>query len=1157
MIKENIFPKIEEKILKFWKERKIFERSLNNRKKGKKFVFFEGPPTANGKPGMHHFFGRVVKDLFNRYKTMRGFYALRKGGWDTHGLPVEIEVEKELGLKDKTEVEKYGVGKFNAMAKKSVWKYKDLWEKFTDRIGFWIDLDDPYVTYDWKYMESLWWVMGQINKKGLLYKGHKILPWCPRCGTALSSHEVAQGYKDVSEPSVFVKFKIKNPDSHNLKDNSYILAWTTTPWTLPGNVALAVGEKIKYLLVKNGPEYLIVAEDAVVNVKKDKPLDVVAEFTGKDLVGIEYEPLFDIKSLESEKSYKVYGADFVTTQEGTGVVHTAVMYGEDDYQLGKNIGLPMHHTVNEQGLFTEDVKGFEGKYVKDADKEIINYLDKKGFLYDVKNYEHSYPFCWRCKSPLIYYAKDSWFVAMSKIRDNLLKNNNKINWVPENLKEGRFGEFLRDVKDWAFSRERFWGTPLPVWECGKCEEHKVISSLEDLDKNRYREKNTFYILRHGTSEKNNIDGKDIIASRLENDSYDLLPEGIKEVEEVAKKLKKEGGVDYIYASPFKRTQHSAHIVASVLGKQVHTDDRLKELDHGSICEGKNHYACIPENINRTLDMRYGDGETWREAKARMFLVVKELDDKHEGKKFLLVSHGDPIWLLSSALDNLSDEEMLDIRKKNYPDRGELRKFEFKNYPYNEGGSIDLHRPYVDEVSIKCPKCKEQMKRVPEVVDVWFDSGSMPYAQWHYPFENKKVFEDNFPADFIAEGIDQTRGWFYTLLAVSSLLDKGFPYKNVLSYSHVLDDKGKKMSKSLGNAVDPHDIIEQFGADAGRWYFYTVNNPGETKLFSLDDVKKNMNGFLTTLVNTLRFLELYGGFKEKTSSNTPQNILDEWVLSRLNRLKAKVGNDLDDYNYTASARAIEDFVVNDLSKWWLRRSRGRFQKPEDKVILEENLRFFRHLLIEVCKLLAPFTPFIADHIYKKISDNVESVHLEDWPHHHKKFESDDLEEKMVALRDVVALGLAQRKEKEIKVRQPLMSVSVKMNKKLMPFGSELEGLIKEELNVKKVIYNTTQEDDVILDTNVTTELKNEGIARDIIRYFQDMRKEAGYNYEQKVRVVWYSESDSVVNTFSVFSDEIKEASVLSHLEQGKKTEEAFDVEKEFEIENQKVWIGIKK
>lgn len=1153
-------PKIEEKILKFWKDRKIFERTLENRKYGRRFVFFEGPPYANGRPGIHHFLGRSIKDLFLRYKTMRGYLVARKAGWDTHGLPIEIEAEKKLGIKSKKEIEKIGIDVFNQKAKESIWDYKEEWERFTHRIGFWLDLKNPYVTYEPKYIETLWWVISQMAKRKLLYKGHKVLPWCPRCGTALASHEVAQGYEDITETSVYVKFKLKAGQKIGktiVDDKTYILAWTTTPWTLPGNVALAVGKSIKYsvLSIEGGEEQYILANDLAEKTFNTK-YEILNTISGKDLVGLEYEPLFDIPHLQTKTAYKIYPADFVTTGDGTGIVHTAVMYGEDDYELGNKIGLPKHHTVDEQGRFTDEVTEFAGQSVREASGGIIEYLQNKSLLFKTQEYTHSYPFCWRCKSPLIYYARDSWFVAMSKLRKQLVKNNNKTNWVPPHLKSGRFGEFIKEAKDWAISRERYWGTPLPFWHCQKCKNQLVAGSFDDLETNRYRPKNTFYILRHGIREgAYDQFSRELTSSRLEFDKYDLTPEGVEQINEAASSLDRGGGIDLVFSSPFLRARNTAKIVADKFNHRVIIDERLKELDHGSVCEGKTHNVCLLPGINPDFSTRYGDGESWGDVRKRMFSLVAELDNKYEGKKILLVGHGDPLWIIQGVADGATEKEMLASREKTYISRGELRKVDFKNYPYNEMGELDPHRPYVDAIHLKCSKCGDIMKRIKEVADVWFDSGAMPYAQWHYPFENSKTFKNNFPADFIAEGIDQTRGWFYTLLAVATALGKSAPYKNVISYGHVLDAKGKKMSKSVGNVVNPWEVFDKFGVDAARWYFYTVNDPADSKLFATVDVGKKLNSFAMTLGNSIRFFELYAEVGKRKPKAEAMGLLDEWVLSRLNSLKMEATRGLDRYDYNKPARAIERFVVEDLSNWWIRRSREKFQKPKDKQELVRSAQLLRFILVELSKIMAPFAPFLADHIYKKLDNRKESVHLEDWSRVKKRLIKPELEKQMSDLRSLIADGLAQRKAAGIKVRQPLASAILNSEKK---FEVGLEELILAELNVKKISYDSNQKELMVLDKNLTTELVREGYAREIVRQLQDMRKEVGYKIDEKVWGAWDSENPEIIEVLARHGKEIGSDVLLKEFSRGHDPKEKFDIEKEFEVGPQaKIWLGVRK
>ncbi len=1181
------FKKIEEEVLDFWEKNKVFEKSLERRKKAKPFIFFEGPPTANAKPAIHHLIGRVFKDLFCRYKTMRGFYVERKSGWDTHGLPVEIEVEKSLGLKSKKEIEEYGIAKFNKQAKESVWKYKEEWERFTKRIGFWLDLKNPYITYDPNYIETLWWILKKVWDKKMLFKGHKVVPFCTRCGTTLSSHEVAQGYKSVTEGSVFIKFKLtsasasflgrtcRRPASKEVLapvQDFYILSWTTTPWTLPGNVALAVGEKIKYAAVRvDGiKELLIVAEDLVNKVFEGHTVERVHSVSGKDLIGLEYESLFEIPKLKSEKSYKIYPADFVTTEDGTGVVHTAVMYGEDDYNLGLKIGLPRHHTVDQTGKFTQDVSELAGRLVKDPETEarILDYLKSKGLLFKEEKYEHDYPFCWRCGTPLLYYATDSWFIGMSKLDKKLIKNNQKVNWYPEHLKEGRFGEWLRGVKDWAISRERYWGTPLPIWECANGHQ-QVVGSFEDLEKHRWRKKNNYFFMRHGFSVKNS---DKIINTKLENDKYPLADEGRKEVEREAMKLKKDG-VDAIYSSPFLRTKETAEIVSKSTGAKIYFDERLREISHGSICEGRSESFCLAQHPKpvTSLDYKFGDGESWGDVQKRMINFMLETDKKHEGKNILIVSHGDPLAVLSGSLFGWPDEKLLRVvnneQRDLYPQKGKFYKAELKNLPWDESGRANPHRPYIDEVFLSCPSCKGKMQRIKEVADVWFDSGAMPYAQWHYPFENRNKIGSAFPADFIAEAIDQTRGWFYTLLAVSTLLGEGPAYKNVLSYSHVLDEKGQKMSKSKGNVVDPWMVMDKFGVDAVRWYFYSVNNPGETKLFSLDEVALRLRGFVMILWNSFRFFELYNldnkNFTVNFHKTKPASLLDQWIFSRLNQTTEVVAKSMDEYDPTTATRAIESFVTEDFSKWWLRRSRIKFQRPESEESLKESLALLRFLLLEIAKIIAPFTPFIAEKLHhdlhKGASAVTESVHFHNYPSS-KDYKLKTINYKLIQdmeeVRKFVALGLAYRKNKQIKVRQPLASAVVKRSEKL---AEELETLIKDELNVKNLKYDPKQEEEITIDDRLTLELLQEGWARELLRQVQDMRKEAGYRFNEKVFCQWHTEDGELKNAVASWEEFIKKNALLkdfslAHAEGDK----VFDIQKEFELAPQKkIWLGIKK
>ncbi len=898
--------KEEEEVLKFWKEKNIFQKSLKQSEKSPRFVFYEGPPTANGEPGIHHIVARALKDIICRYKTMKGFYVLRKAGWDTHGLPVEIQVEKELSLKDKKEIENYGILEFNRKCKESVWRYKKNWEKLTERIGYWIDMEKPYITYENEYIESLWWILKQIWQKGLLFKDYKIVPFCPRCGTTLSSHELAQGYQRIKEPSVYLKFELVD-----LK-NTYLLVWTTTPWTLPGNEAVAVNPSFVYSKVKVGDEVYILAKERINDCLKDKEYKVLEEIKGDELVGLKYRPLYNVKEAEEwrKKIYEVLPGNFVTLEDGTGMVHIAPAFGEEDYQLIKEQAgeFPVLITVDNEGkMLTPDYQ-WDKIFVKEADPLIIKDLEKRNILLKEELYEHDYPFCWRCDTPLIYYAKSSWFIKMTALKDKLLENNQKINWVPAHLRDGRFGEWLREIKDWNLSRERYWGTPLPIWQCEneKCGHSEAMGS------------------------------------------------------------------------------------------------------------------------------------------------IKEIED-------------------------LSGEKIQ-----------------------------DPHRPYIDKIIFKCSKCGGVMKRVPEVIDCWFDSGAMPFAQWHYPFANKDFIDkkEYFPADFICEGIDQTRGWFYTLLAISTLLDLGVSYKNVVVNGIVLDEKGQKMSKSKGNIVVPEEILNKYGADCVRLYFYTINQVDQPKRFAFKDMDDLFRKFFSTLENCLAFYEMYAENKECPELNLKElnNVLDKWIVSKLNTLAKNLTDDLEKYDIVAAARLLPQFV-EDLSNWYIRRSRKRFQRPKNSE--EKNIAsaVLRCVLLEFSKLAAPFTPFISEHIYQSLKgkNDPESVHLCAYPED-KDLIDGGLEEKMEKIRETIVLALAQRAETGIKVRQPLNKLRIPNYK----FPAEFLDLIKDEVNVKEVIMDDDLKEGVKLDTEITAELKREGEIRDIIRQIQRIKKELNVEPKNKVSLYFIDE-----------------------------------------------------
>ena len=1028
------FVEREKEMLRYWEEHEIFQKSIDARKEGPTFTFYDGPPTANGKPHIGHILTRVMKDIIPRYKTMKGYKVLRKAGWDTHGLPVELEVEKQLGLDGKPQIEKYGIEPFIQQCKKSVWKYENEWKKMSERVGFWADMENPYVTYHDSYIESVWWAIKKIWEQDLLYKGHKIIPYCPRCGTALSSHEVAQGYKDVKEASVYVKFRVKG------ENQVYLMAWTTTPWTLPSNVALVVNPEECYVKVKCGDEIYILAEALAETVLQEE-FEVIERCVGKDLVGMEYEPLFDFVKV-NKKAYYVAADNYVTLTDGTGIVHTAPAFGEDDARVGRDNDLPFVQLVNEQGEFVDSVTPWAGVFVKDADPKIVENLDGRNLLYKLADYEHSYPFCWRCDTHLLYYARDTWFIRMTAVKDKLIANNRKINWLPDNIKEGRFGNFLENLIDWGLSRERYWGTPLPIWECG-CGHRHVIGSIEEL---------------------------------------------------------------------------------------------------------------------------------------------KQMGD-------------------------------------NVPD------------------DIELHKPYIDNVYLNCPGCKEgKMKRVPEVIDCWFDSGSMPFAQWHYPFENKEVFEDNFPANFISEAVDQTRGWFYTLLAISTLLFDEPSYENVIVLGHVQDKDGQKMSKHKGNVVDPWQVLEKQGADALRWYFYTSSAPWLPSRFYEEAVNEGQRKFMGTLWNTYAFFVLYADIDrfnpmDYTLDYDKLPPMDQWILSKLHSLVKMVDNNLENYKITEPARAMQDFV-DDLSNWYVRRCRERFwQKdmPQDKINAYMTLYT---VLTTVTKIAAPFVPFMAEEIYANLVKNVnpsavESVHLCDYPQANESWIREELEANMEIVLKMVVAGRACRNAANIKNRQPIGQMYVKAKTALPEMFTML---VADELNVKEIIFTddlnrfttyhfkpqlrtlgpkygklvpkiaqalkaldgnetmarfkngesvtltvegtqvelaeadvlaeavqkeglVTESDrdvTVVLDTNLTPALIEEGFVREMISKIQNMRKEADFQVQDHIRV-YYKENEKIAQVIDNNRDKIANEVLAEEIVEG----DGQGYSKEWNINGEKVTFTVVK
>ncbi len=1092
----------EEEVLQFWKEKDIFKKSVEKNVTGKEFVFFEGPPTANAKPALHHLEARAFKDVIPRYKTMQGYHVARRAGWDTHGLPVELQIEKALGLESKKDIEKYGVAAFNKACKESVFTYIKDWEIFTDRMGYWVDKKSAYYTFNSSYMESLWHIVGEINKRNLLYKDYKVVPWCPRCGTGLSSHELAQGYQDVKDLSVYAKFKIVG------LEKAYFLAWTTTPWTLPGNVALAVGNDIEYVEAKVGDEIFVLAKERLSLLAEG--YEIIAQHKGSEMIGMEYEPLYpylkreaEKKGLDTTKAFKVYTADFVTTTDGTGIVHIAPMYGADDFDLGTKMGLTKFHTVNEGGHFIPGTDFLEGRFVKDESVavDIIKDLAGRGQLFKKEKYEHSYPHCWRCKTPLLYYARDSWYVRMSELRDDLLKANDDVNWEPEHIKNGRFGEWLREVKDWAFSRERYWGTPLPVWESVDGD-RVVVDSIDTLKKLSITSQNKYFVMRHGQTDHNVRQEWNATITNPDP----LTEKGIQQVKDASNNFKED--IDIIITSPFSRTKESAQIFKETKGLNVEIieDPRIAEWNVGKEFDGKpfSKYFEV-RNVNED---RYGfkasDGESYLDILKRSGEFIYDLESKYKGKRVLIMTHGAVARALELHSHGISFDSLYrNTRDYNNFENADLREINFVPLPHNENFELDLHKPYIDEVELY--KDGKKLTRVKEVMDVWFDSGGMPFAQEHYMGEGTL----SYPADFISEAIDQTRGWFYTLLAVGVLMNRESPYKNVICLGHLLDKDGKKMSKSIGNIVEPFEQMDTFGADAVRWWMYSVNAPGESKNYDPKSVAEINNKVFNLFNNVLSFYELYRDKELEDQNNKSENILDKWILARLNQTLAEVTNSLDAYDLFRPTRALRD-LIDDLSTWYLRRSRDRIKDGE-----KQAKQTLYYVLKNTAQAMAPFAPFFAEHVWQKLKldSDAESVHLALWPDYQEA--DSELINNMQITRNFCTAGNAFRKSKNIPIRQPLKLMKISYD----ALSKDLTSLIEEELNIKMVLVDTEIQPagEIYVDEEITPELKLEGEYRELVRLVQDMRKEKGLTPQDEISLTLPEKYNEI---FAKFGEELK-------------------------------------
>jgi isoleucyl-tRNA synthetase len=1092
----------EEKTLAFWQEQGIFQKSLVKPAPNGDFIFYEGPPTANGRPGIHHLESRAFKDALPRYKTMRGFRVPRRAGWDTHGLPVELEVEKKLGFGGKKDIEEYGVAAFNTMCRESVFTYISDWQRFSDRVGYWVDQGKAYFTFDAPFMESVWNILKKVSDDGRLYKDYKVVPWCVRCGTALSSHELAQGYEDVKDLSVTAKFELVG------EPGTYFLAWTTTPWTLPGNVGLAVGKNIDYVKVKatteKGEEIYVLAKSRLESVMKDISYEVVGEIKGVELIGKAYVPLYPFAkdiAADSEKekfetnAFKVYEADFVTTEDGTGIVHTAVMYGQEDFDLGTKVGLPKVHLVAPDGHFVPGTGWLEGRFVKDEEVAVDVIKDLAGrtptsLLFSKEKHEHSYPFCWRCKTPLIYYARDSWYIRMQDLRETLVAENAKVNWEPAHIRDGRMGEWLRNAKDWAISRERYWGTPLPIWQNEDGTERVTIGSIDDLRSRTKKSGNTYTLMRHGQSEHNvtRIVTRDRDGSPLTDLGRSQITTSVKTLEGA--------GITKVFASPFLRTKETAELVMQGLNlpaEALQHDDRIIETDFGEY-EGKTYEEFYEYLESHAYDAPFPGGESYQDAKNRFGAFLYELEDKYQNEHILIVTHGVGFAALTAAALGTDKVRSKELVKDAHADCGEVRALPFIPLPHNDDYELDLHRPYIDDV-VLIGDSGVELRRVKDVIDVWFDSGAMPFAQDHYPFENKEwVDTKGFPADYISEAIDQTRGWFYTLLAVGTLMGRGAAYKNVICLGHLLDDKGLKMSKSKGNIVEPFAAIDQWGADTLRFWMYSVNAPGDAKSFDEKTVKESART-LSWLENSMKFYQLFAT-EDPANAHGEEQEIDRWMKARTAETVQLMTTHLDNYKLLEATRTLAS-LFEDLSQWYVRRVRDRAREGDAAAL--NTLRETLHISSQ---LLAPFAPFLAEEIFQVVRSegDAESVHLTDWPT--AGVIDSELITNMSRVRSLASEALMLRQKAGVKVRQPLASF-IAPNIPTMPALIEL---LKEEINVKEI-----KEGDLSLDIELTDELIREGDVREFMRALADARKERDLEPKDLVSVTVSENATGTLNS----------------------------------------------
>lgn len=1124
----------EKEILAFWEKEKIFEKTLTtpagSEAKGN-FSFYDGPPFATGLPHMGHILAGTIKDAIPRYQTMKGNHVRRMWGWDCHGLPIENLIEKKLELKSKKDIEEYGIDKFNHEAYCSVLTYDEEWKKVVPRFGRFVDMEHPYKTMDATYTESIWWAWKTLHEKGLAYEGHKMMHICPRCETTLAQSEVGMNYEDVTDISVTAKFELVD------EPGTFVLAWTTTPWTLPGNVALAVNKNATYVKVKarkkdplvleavsndktpkyheHKVEHFILAKERFAEyeqtaLKGDYSLfEIEEEFLGKNLEDKEYKPLFPYfinAELEyKENIWKIWHADFITLDTGTGIAHEAPAFGQEDMDLAKANNIPVIKHIKMDGTFTKEVTDFAGMKVKQAgdtqsaDVAVIKWLAHAGLLFEKHKIIHSYPLCWRCKTPLLNYATSSWFVDVPKMKKKLLSENANIGWVPEHIRDGRFGKWLEGAHEWAVSRARYWGAPLPVWKCAECDNVKMIGGLKELSEGK-KAKNTYYVMRHGQSESN-------VAGIIDCDgdhSNGLTALGKEQAQKAGESLK-DKKIDFIVCSPFLRTKMTAEVVAQTLGGiEIIEDERLKEFNLGVYDKRKieDYLKEVGELRYLKLDTRVEGGETHREMMNRAIKAWMDLETKYEGKNILIVTHGGPARMLLVGTHLITEEELIDDESKDdtvfYPKNAEVRKLDPRIVPRDETGAVNLHRPYIDEATITCT-CGKEMKRIPDVFDCWFESGAMPFASVHYPFENKALFDKSYPADFIAEGLDQTRGWFYSLINLGvGLFDKA-PYKHVIVNGLVLAESGKKLSKSESNYTDPVELVERYGADSVRYFL--LSSPivkAESILFSDKGVEEIYKKLISRLENVVSLYEMNKeeGVVAKASSS---DLLDIWIISRLHEVIAQATKGYDTYVLDEATRPLEKFI-DDLSVWYVRRSRSRLKGDAGEEDKQRSLETLAYILLNLSYVMAPVMPFIAERVYKTVKetskDSRESVHLAVWP----QGGSVDTEviQGMEKVREVVSLALMVRMKENISVRQPLKALTTNI-----PIDRAYYELIKDEVNVKEIHVDASYGEKINLDTTLTDELIQEGDLRHLIRAIQDRRKEMNLSPKDSISVALHS------------------------------------------------------